>query len=134
MASSLLFRWRSKGLENFSYIRFKPEFFEQHSPSNLAHRYGFRFDYSEGKSGRGIDFSKVLLFNDYQSYIDPKRPIVSSKQHTILKRDHHAIIHKFRKYIAEYCDAYRSTDEKWKSRVCTFSTLQNFHQELGLID
>ena len=82
--------------------------------------------------GKGLDFSKALLITnkDYISNIPFK---ISEDEHKKLINKEHFITHKFESYISKYIRAVTVSDRNILSSFeYKFSTLINYHSELGL--
>lgn len=102
--------------------------------SNLNHRFGVVLDElkRDGKTlKRGLDFTKAVLIRDVETDVG-KTYIVPKSQKTTLVKRKKMIISQFNKYVREYigaCErgAKRTLDSQYK-----FSTLVNYHVELGI--
>ncbi len=87
---------------------------------------------SQEKSNAGLDFRKILIVND-SIYIDePKIPKIPKSQQKIIEQNYKTIENKVIQYIDGYIKSVlkkrQNRDKKYK-----FSTLHNFHNELGII-
>ena len=78
-----------------------------------------------------MDYSKAVLLvrDEYISddaFMIPQNEFLKIKEHT------HFIEQKFNKYILHYIEAVKKNDVN-VLRAYKFSTLQNYHRELGLL-
>lgn len=97
--------------------------------SKINHRHGFIFNNKERK---GLDFTKAIIMSDLDKYsYESEKPIPQKHHDTIVKKQDF-IIRKFKKYVDEYCKYTIKTDENYLRIKGRFSTLQNFHEELGI--
>ncbi|GLI90637.1 type III toxin-antitoxin system TenpIN family toxin [Bacillus subtilis] len=96
--------------------------------SHVNHSWGYHFDQTN-KKGAGLDYTKSLIVND-SSYLG-KTPIIPKHQHKIIKNNINIIERQFKKYVDGYI---RVAIQEKESSVQQFknSTLQNFHNELGI--
>jgi len=93
--------------------------------SNINHKFGFKT-----KDDKGLDFSKaVLLAKD--SYISTAPFLIPPDEHKeILDKAHH-IQKMFSKYVERYVVGRQKNDDNIL-KPYKFSTLCNYHAELGL--
>jgi protein AbiQ len=86
----------------------------------------------QGEKGMGLDFSKAVLLLK-PSYVSSQNFLVNSSRHNRLKGKSHYITAKFEKYIQRYVHAVNANDTHiLQSNSYRFSTLVNYHKELGL--
>lgn len=79
---------------------------------------------------KGLDFSKaVLLMKD--EYISTSPFMIPSDEFVKIKDRTHFIQSKFSKYVEKYVKSIQKNDEN-SLRSYRFSTLKNYHSELGL--
>lgn len=103
--------------------------------TNLQHRYGVYLD-SKTKNGityrRGLDFTKAILIRDFNKDIgDVFR--VSEKQKKVLIQRKKMIKNQFGKYVQGYVNAAKKgAISTLSSPAYRFSTLINYHEELGI--
>ncbi|RZF92502.1 hypothetical protein LY624_03655 [Pseudoalteromonas sp. N1230-9] len=83
--------------------------------------------------GKGLDFTKALVIAD-QKYISNLPFKISSSEHQKLANKEYYITKKFEKYVEKYINAVSKPDENILGSVdYRFSTLCNYHAELGLL-
>jgi ribosomal protein S8 len=94
--------------------------------THINHRFSFLTVPAEKK---GIDFSKAVVIYK-SSYIDnTRKAIINRQERKVIMKDEVKIINKFSKYVRDY----KSLIQKGERRFYyAFSTLQYFHQELGI--
>ncbi|HHA2533729.1 TPA: hypothetical protein ACOEBE_001353 [Stenotrophomonas maltophilia] len=93
--------------------------------SNISHRFCYRTSAS-----KGLDYTKaVLLAKD--TYISDRPFMIPSEEYVKIKDRSHHISGQFGKYVNKYVDGVRRADEN-VLRDYRFSTLQNYHAELGV--
>lgn len=76
-----------------------------------------------------LDFRKMLIIND-SSYLKGE-VLINNVQHSIIKKDKHIIEQKIKEYIDGYIKNCNKDRSKHAYRY-RFTTLINYHQELGL--
>ena len=83
------------------------------------------------KDDKGLDYSKaVLLLKD--SYISKNPFVIPQEEHVkILDKSHH-IQKMFSKYVEIYVKGHQKNDANIL-RYYRYSTLQNYHAELGIV-
>ncbi len=102
--------------------------------SNIKHKSSYITVRSNQKNieGKGLDFTKALLITSLK-YISNLPFKISSSEHRKLANKEHYITSKFEKYVSRYITAIQNSDENiLKSINYRFSTLCNYHKELGL--
>ena len=102
--------------------------------SNIKHKSAYITVKSnqKGLEGKGLDFSKALLISD-KKYISNLPFKISPNEHKKLADKEHYITSKFEKYISKYILAVQRADNHvLNNSNYRFSTLCNYHQELGL--
>ena len=93
--------------------------------SNINHSFCHKTNGS-----KGLDFTKAVLLTK-DSYISKNPFIIPSLEHKeILDKSHH-ISKMFSKYVEVYVKGHQKADANIL-RVYKFSTLQNYHAELGI--
>lgn len=81
-------------------------------------------------STKGLDYSKaVLLVKDEYILNEPFN--IPNAEYLAIKQKSHTITQEFTKYVEHYKKGIRNADENIL-RSYRFSTLQNYHEELGL--
>ncbi|MDQ7731047.1 type III toxin-antitoxin system TenpIN family toxin [Halomonas sp. SpR8] len=94
--------------------------------SHIKHKFCFFTDGS-----KGLDYTKaVLLVKD--DYISQTPFMIPSDEYVKIKDRTHHIGDKFSKYVNKYVDGVGKNDRN-VLRDYRFSTLQNYHKELGLL-
>lgn len=104
--------------------------------SNIRHKASYITDRSSqlGIHGKGLDYSKALLLTKPE-YISPLPFKINTRQHELLKDKAIFISKSFEKYVTKYVDAIRKADSNvLTSNVYRYTTLQNYHVELGIED
>jgi len=102
--------------------------------SNIKHKSSYITVRSnqKGLEGKGLDFTKALLITE-QKYISHLLFKISTDEHKKLANKEHYITNKFEKYVSKYIVATQKSDHNiLKSSNYRFSTLCNYHVELGL--
>jgi protein AbiQ len=83
------------------------------------------------KDGKGLDFQKcVLLTND--SYISERPFMIPKDEFERVKSKKYEIEKDFEKYVTRYIDAIKREVNRTIEKEYRFSTLKNYHSELGL--
>jgi len=104
------------------------------SKMHIAHRDGYttRIYRENGKRYRhGLDFSKAVIIKE-QYYINSEPFILNRKSDYVkIKKSQHHIITNFEKYINRYKRGVKKNDKNILKGF-RFSTLQNYHKELGI--
>ena len=86
----------------------------------------------KGIKGKGLDFTKALLITD-KKYVSNLPFKISPSEHRKFANKEHFITGKFEKYVAKYIFAVEKPDKNiLQSLNYRFSTLCNYHSELGL--
>ena len=86
----------------------------------------------KGVEGKGLDFTKALLITE-PKYISHLLFKISADEHKKLANKEHYITSKFEKYVSKYITAIQKSDHNvLQSSNYRFSTLCNYHAELGL--
>jgi len=87
---------------------------------------------SSTKPFAGLDFRKALIVND-KTYIEaPQHVNVASSQMKNILNNMPKIEKLFNQYVNGYCKAARKK-RATLDRLYKFSTLHNFHEELGIV-
>ncbi|RQD66810.1 MAG: hypothetical protein D5S00_11845 [Tindallia sp. MSAO_Bac2] len=79
----------------------------------------------------GADYSKSVIIPDY-SYIDPRKPYIRPEEHQIIKNSEYKLRRGFEKYIELYKKALTELHVDRNQLLCKYSTLQYYHEELGI--
>ena len=93
--------------------------------SNFKGRHGYRT-----VNGKVLDFSKAVLITD-DGYIGPSFMIPRDEFVKIKDREHF-IRKQFGKYVKRYIELVNSGSGETLARSYRYSTLQNYHAELGI--
>jgi len=102
--------------------------------SNIRHKSSYITVKSNqvGFEGKGLDFTKALLITD-EKYVSNVPFKISPNEHKKLANKEHFITRKFEKYVARYILGVQKFDRNiLESSNYRFSTLSNYHSELGL--
>ncbi|MEC0373329.1 hypothetical protein P4H51_25810 [Paenibacillus chibensis] len=67
-----------------------------------------------------------------QKYVVPSAKPIPQKQHDLIVRKEQLILRHFYKYVDDYCKAVQNNDTNMLNRLGKYSSLKNFHQELGI--
>lgn len=83
---------------------------------------------------RGLDYSKAILITD-DNYIRTDTGVVyiSEEEFNYLKGKEYQVKFGMETYISKYIKAYSKQHIKSNKYLCELSTLQNYHNEIGLI-
>ena len=98
--------------------------------SNAPHRAVFPLP-TQSRPSAGLDFRKMLIVSDYNQIERVGKHILPKKQKKILDEN----IKRIETYITSYIKGYkRATKNHLQYTISEykFSTLHNFHQELGI--
>ena len=98
--------------------------------SNLNHKFGFISERSEGTK-KGLDYTKALLIQK-EEYVSRAYKIPTT-EFTHLNDNKEKIQEYFKKFITRYIDAHNKNDTNIL-RNYRYSTLKNYHKELGIED
>ena len=114
-------------------INFKGLTFAIPLRSNINHKAAYLTVNNANKGIRkGLDFSKALLIRD-SGHISNELYKIPAEEHKKLQGKEHFVIAKFEKYVEKYRDAIKKSDKHiLKDQEYRFTTLQNYHSELGL--
>jgi len=87
---------------------------------------------SGNSKGKGLDFSKALLITK-QSYISNISYKIPHKEHKKIKNKSFYIMAQFEKYVSKYISAIQNSNQFILNDIeYRFTTLSNYHNELGL--
>ncbi len=82
----------------------------------------------------GLDLSKAVIITDTNIYIDwNNKPRIRQNEFNALKGKEHFIAQRMDKYIRDYIKALGKQHLPDQQLLVKFSTLQYFHNELGLL-
>lgn len=102
--------------------------------SNIRHKasYIVKRSTEQGGLGKGLDYSKALLITN-RSYILTNEPfMIPPDEHKRLSNKGSHIRNSFEKYVYKYIAAVKKNDQNILcSNLYRYSTLQNYHRELG---
>lgn len=126
--------------ENRQYIHLLAEFkghkFVVPFRSYIKHKEAFIFSHHDSKldknDTKGLDYSKALIIHDIDRFTYPSKKNIPQHQHDLIMEMQDYIIRKFQKYVDEYSKMTAKKDKNYLRRTGSFSTLQNFHKELGI--
>lgn len=96
--------------------------------SGITHKHLFQTD-KDNKCG--VDYSKAIIVND-PKYIDSKQPYIRPNEYRALLGKEYQLKVGMEKYIKDYKKALRKQHIHEYKNLCKFSTLQNYHIELGI--
>lgn len=102
--------------------------------SHIKHKQAFFTDITQGsecEARRGLDFTKALLLSD-EKYLDNSSFKVPVQQFDRIQDNHDHIVEKFTKYVQKYIRAVQKSD-RFVLNLYRYSTLKNYHSDLGLI-
>jgi protein AbiQ len=91
----------------------------------------------EGKQVKhGLDYTKAVIITDSERYISKAEFKLADKNDYVkIIEAQHRIIKAFEKYVKKYIDAVKKQDSNiLQSRKYRYSTLQNYHEELGCLE
>lgn len=103
--------------------------------SHIKHKQAFFTDVTQDptlEARKGLDFSKAVLIGDSR-YLDTSSFKIPVKEFDRIQDNHQHIVEKFTKYINKYIKAVKKSD-RFVLPIYRFSTLQNYHVELGLTE
>lgn len=99
--------------------------------SNIPHKFHFLTKKNhQQKTTKGLDYSKAVLLSN-PAYISTVPFNIPSDEFSLIQSYSRQIQSEFEVYVMKYIEAVSSADQN-KLRNYKFSTLQNYHQELGL--
>lgn len=93
--------------------------------SHIKHDYSYKT-----ADDKGLDFMKAVLLSK-ASYISTDPFKIPVAEHKKIQQKSHFILNRFENYVQKYIKAVTSGDKN-KLRDFRFSTLQNYHVELGI--
>jgi len=97
--------------------------------SGISHKYAFWTDKSKKC---GVDYSKAVVIQD-STYIDTgNKPRVRPDEHSVLLGKDYIIKTGFLRYIEIYKNALNNLQIDRNKTLCKCSTLQYFHNEIGI--
>lgn len=97
--------------------------------SNLQHKHGFKTVLFHGQWS-GLDYSKAILVTP-QDLCTSSYKLSRQGEYAKVKKNKDKIIQQFEKYVRSYISCVRQGKIPSSSRF-GFTTLQNYHKELGL--
>jgi len=86
---------------------------------------------SETRADAGLDFRKALIVNENEYFLSEKHGKISPMQEKKFETERARIEYLFANYVNGYVKSVRKKREKIDA-LYKFSTLHNFHTELGL--
>jgi protein AbiQ len=102
--------------------------------SNIKHKAAYITVRSTTPSikGKGLDYSKALFISEERYISSDIFQIPPAEHKKLLNKEHH-ITAQFTKYIEHYVKAVNKSDNNiLQSNEYRYTTLQNYHVELGL--
>ncbi|WP_408673193.1 type III toxin-antitoxin system TenpIN family toxin [Xenorhabdus doucetiae] len=86
----------------------------------------------KGSKGKGLDYSKALLITN-PKYVSDEIFLIPAEQHKKIQGKECFITNKFEKYVEKYIKAVKTSDKHvLNSLEYRFTTLQNYHNQLGI--
>lgn len=104
--------------------------------SNIKHHASYILEVNRADKhikGMGLDYSKALLIRDAK-HISPQHFVLKSKHagKKLIGKEKH-ITKQFEQYVEKYVRSFEKGDHNiLRSAEYRYSTLQHYHQELGL--
>ncbi|PKM51707.1 MAG: hypothetical protein CVV02_05435 [Firmicutes bacterium HGW-Firmicutes-7] len=98
--------------------------------SGITHKHCY---FTNKADNCGVDYSKSVIIDD-EKYIDSKKPYIRSNEFKVLKGKDHIIKKRMEKYILDYMKAISKKHIREYNDLCRYSTLQNYHTEIGIVD
>jgi protein AbiQ len=101
--------------------------------SNITHSASYITANNQNRGiKKGLDFSKALLIHS-PTYISNEQYGIDKDEYKKLQNKERHITHKFGKYVEKYIKATKNSDGNiLRSPEYIYTTLQNYHCELGL--
>jgi len=102
--------------------------------SHITHPYCFIADNSANQNS-GLDYSKAIVIIDLAKYIDPEPVTIRQHEFNVFKQHEYLIRKQFASYVFSYKKEFRRRQKNPAlpvSALSRYSSLQYFHQELGL--
>lgn len=96
--------------------------------SGISHNHQFPTDKA---NNCGVDYSKAVIIDDMK-YIDTKTPYIRPNEYKTLIGKEYLLRKGMEKYINDYIKAKNKSHIKANQDLCRYSTLQNYHIEIGL--
>ncbi|MGB0732195.1 MAG: type III toxin-antitoxin system TenpIN family toxin [Pontibacterium sp.] len=102
--------------------------------SNIRHTASHPTQGTHGSPHKGLDYSKALLISKPE-FISDEIFRIPNAERTRLKNKAFFITRKFEQYVKKYIKAVNTNNTNIiNSEAYRFTTLRNYHQELGLSD
>lgn len=100
--------------------------------TNVKHKscYKFKNTSRNTNSSTGLDYSKAVIINDKKYFGSPA--FIDNKEYIELNNKYHFIIKQFTAYVNGYKKYLSGQSNEFEARKYKFSTLQYFHDEMGL--
>jgi len=93
--------------------------------SNLNHKHGFKTF-----GGKGLDYSKAVLIENTALVGQPFK--IPNNEYIKIKDREHFITSRFQKYVERYIVLVNKGDKNALQQSYRYTTLVNYHDELGL--
>jgi len=97
--------------------------------SNISHKFCFKTNMTDGK--KGLDYTKAVLIKD-ESYLTNTYKKLSSDEFIKITDNQVKIHEQFSKFVTRYISACEKNDTNLLDKTYKFSTLKNYHEELGI--
>jgi protein AbiQ len=97
--------------------------------SGISHHYCFWTNKAEK---RGVDYSKAVLISDKKFIDETRKPHIRKDEFEALRGKEHILEVGFKKYILTYKKAHADQSKSRSFTLCSYSTLQYFHEAIGL--
>lgn len=100
--------------------------------TNVKHKWCYKFKNTsrDTKYATGLDYSKAVIVNE-ELYIGGSA-VIDNKEYVELNNKYYFIIKQFNAYLKGYIKYAKGEVNEFEARKYKFSTLQYFHEELGL--
>ena len=105
--------------------------------SHINHKYTYRFKHSERsrKNKSGLDYTKIVIIKNLD-YIGENDAVIDSDEYKETRENILYIKNDAQEYINNYIEYKLGNSEKYNekafNRIYGYSTLQYFHNELGI--
>lgn len=100
--------------------------------SNILHSSSYPTQGKHGSKHKGLDYSKALLLTKI-SYVSNEIFRIPNAEKNKLRNKNRVITQKFTQYVVKYIKAIETDNQRiLNSLDYRFTTLQNYHAELGV--
>jgi hypothetical protein len=97
--------------------------------SGISHHYCFWTNKAEK---RGVDYTKAVLVSDEKFIDETRAPHIREDEFKALRGKEYILQTSFEKYILKYKKAYTDQSKSRNLTLCSYSTLQYFHEAIGI--